>query len=157
MAYKITDPVVGFQPIAESSTTQRHNAGARVRAADPVYGEAEFFYAQGVALTAPGDLVAFDTTAKTTTRVILATKGPVGVAMSANLATQWGWYAIFGSVPVNSSAVVANASVYGTATPGVTDDAVVAGSLINGARYKSTDAGGRATVQLSYPSADGLG
>ena len=166
MAYPTTisflpiSPDLGIQPIGSTSATQNHNLGHVVRAYDATYGEAEFIYLKGVASTAAGDLVAYDTKNATTVRAVHAgatSKGPCAVAMSANVATQYGWYCISGSVPVNSGAVAAHSRPYLTATAGQIDDAVVAGDAIDGALIEEVDSGGFATVQLSRPSINGNG
>lgn len=157
MAFTVSTPLVGVQPIAVTSTTANHALGTIVRAVDPTYGEGEFIYLAGVASTAVGDLVAFDQTS--TIRTVAATRGPVGVAMSANVASQYGWYQISGQAVVNVAGAVAdNALVYSTATAGSVDDAVVAGSQVDGAVFRTSAAGaGTAVVFLDRPSMDGQG
>ena len=157
MAYTISTPLVGAQPIAVTSMTALHPLGTVVRAVDPTYGEGEFMYATGVASTAVGDLVAFDQTA--TIRTVAATRGPVGVAMSAHVASQYGWYQISGQAVVNVAAAVAdNALVYATATAGNVDDAVTSGSQVDGAVFRTSASGaGTAVVFLDRPSMNGQG
>lgn len=157
MAFVISTPLVGAQPIAVTSTTALHPLGTTVRAVDPTYGEGEFVYMAGVASTAVGDLVAFDQTA--TIRTLAATRGPVGVAMSANVASQYGWYQVAGQAVVNVAAAVAdNALVYSTSTAGNVDDAVVSGSQVDGAVFRTSAAGaGTAVVMLDRPAMNGQG
>lgn len=98
LAYKISSPAyIGSQPIDATSTTQGLPLGTRVRAVDSSYGEGEFVYLKGVASTAAGDFVVFDAKAGTTTRAVAGTTktGSVAVAMSANVASQYGWYQIW--------------------------------------------------------------
>ena len=52
MAYVISTPLAGFQPIAVTDTTQNHALGTIVQAVDPTYGAGEFIYLKGVASTA---------------------------------------------------------------------------------------------------------
>lgn len=96
MAYNVSLP--GAQPIANTETTQKHPLGTIVRAWDPTYGEAEFIYLLGVASTAVGSIVTYD--ASTYQTVLCAVGGniprPIAVAMSANVASQYGWYQIAG-------------------------------------------------------------
>ena len=66
MAYKISTPLLGFQPIAETSTTQRHPLGTIVTAIDPTYGAGEFIYLKGIGSTAVGTMVDYDQTLGTT-------------------------------------------------------------------------------------------
>lgn len=161
MAYAFTDPKVGMQPIAATSTTQQHQIGMRVKAFDPTFGEGEFIYLKGLASTAVGEAVIYDTYANTTKRGVAGDRGPVGIAMSANVADQYGWYQIAGSAVVKvAAAFAANANVYWTATAGTPDDAVVAGDKIDGIRSKTaigTPTAGYAVCQLAYPSANANG
>ena len=101
MAFIITDGVIGAQPIANNSTTQNHPVGTIVRAKDPTYGEGEFVYLIGVASTLIGTIVTYhdgDTlvgqTAFATT--VIDDAEPLAVAMSANVAGEFGWYQISG-------------------------------------------------------------
>jgi hypothetical protein len=160
MAYSTNTPQVGIQAIATTSTVQQHQIGTRIRAFDPTYGEGEFIYLKGLASTAIGEAVIYDEYANTTTRAVAGSRGPVGIAMSANLAAQYGWYQVSGAAVVKSAAAAANASVYVTATAGTVDDAVVAGDKIDGARYKTADgtpSAGFAIVMLDRPALNGNG
>lgn len=160
MAYTITTPQLGMQPIAVTDTTQNHGIGTRVRAVDPTYGEGEFIYLKGLASTAVGDLVVYDEYANTTTRAVAGSRGPAAVAMSANVASQYGWYQISGAAVVKAGTVAANGNVYLTATAGTVDDAVVAGDKVDAARFKTADgtpSAGFAIVQLDRPSANANG
>lgn len=157
MAYAPSHDLPSGQPLTETSTVQRHPLGTRIRAVDPVYGESEFIYLKGVASTVVGDAVAFDQKAGTTTRTVAATKGPIAVAMSANVANQYGWYCVAGAVPVKvAGAVVAGSIPYVTATAGSLDDAVAAGQAVLGALIISADAGGLADIQLNHANVGGL-
>lgn len=157
MAFIVSTPLVGAQPIAVTSTTQLHPLGTTVRAVDPTYGEGEFVYLTGVASTAVGDLVVIDqgTTARTGT----SSRGPVGIAMSANVASQYGWYQISGQAVVNVAGAVAdNALVYATATAGSADDAVVSGAQVDGAVFRTSAAGaGTAVAVIDRPAMNGQG
>lgn len=160
MAYSINSVNLGWQPIADTSTTKQHPLGTIVEAVDPTYGEGEFIYLKGVASTAVGDLVVYDQYATTTTRTVAGSRGPCAVAMSANVANQYGWYQVSGAAVVKAATVGANASVYVTATAGTIDDAVVAGDRVDGARLKTADgtpSAGFAILQLARPSLNGNG
>ena len=115
MTYVITTPLVGAQPIAVTDTTQNHALGTIVKAVDPTYGEGEFVYLKGLASTAVGSAVIFDQYASTTTLATAGSRGPVGVSMSANVASQYGWYQISGSAVVKTGTVVAGAPEIGRA------------------------------------------
>lgn len=157
MTYAVTS-LVGAQPIADTSTVQNHPIGTRVRAYDPTYGEGEFIYLKGVASTAVGDFVVYEEYANTTTRAVAGSRGPGAVAMSANVADQYGWYQTFGAAVVKAGTVADNGDVFLTATAGTVDDANVAGDKVDGARFKSangTPSAGFAICQISYPSCNG--
>lgn len=157
--FRHTSLTVGAQPIAETSTTQMHPLGCRARAKDLAYGEGEFIYLKGVASTAKGDLCTYDTANADTARAVHAGStsfGPCAVAMSANVASQYGWYLIAGAGPVASGTVAADAPLYLTTTAGTVDDAVVLGDLVDGIASRSADAAGFATCQLAYPSISAL-
>lgn len=160
MAYAITTPLAGFQGIAITDTTQNHTLGTVVTAADATYGAGEFVYLKGVASTAVGDVVIFDQKAGTTTRAVAGSRGPVAVAMSANVASQYGWYQISGSAVVTCGTVAANAPLYVTATAGSVDDAVVSGDKIDGFVSKSangTPSAGLLVAQIERPTLNGNG
>lgn len=108
MAYKITSTQVGLQPIANTETTQLHNLGTICRGYDTTYGEAEFIYLKGIASTVVGSVVTYNPTTWTTALAPVGTNKPepIAVAMSANVASQYGWYQISGmAVMAKSSAV----------------------------------------------------
>lgn len=112
MAYSITVPYIGAQPIANTETTQKHPLGTVVRAVDPTYGEGEFIYLLGVASTVVGSAVAYDTA---TYQTKLAPVGsnkpePIAFAMSANVASQYGWYQISGNARAAKTSGLALAS-----------------------------------------------
>lgn len=160
MPFASVENRAGLQPIADTSTTQQHPLGTTIRAVDSTYGEGEFVYLKGAASTVVGDVVIFDTYAGTSTRAVAGSRGPAAVAMSANVANQFGWYQVSGSAVVKAGTVLANGNVYLTATAGTVDDAVVSGDKIDGARFKTADgtpSAGFAVVQLARPSANANG
>jgi hypothetical protein len=97
----VVEGVVGAQPITKTTTVQNHPLGKIIKARDigsTALGEAEFIYLQGVASTVVGSVVIWDSGSFQTT---LAPAGnnkpqPVAFAMSANVASQFGWYQISG-------------------------------------------------------------
>ena len=160
MAYTISTPLAGFQPIAVTDTTQNHALGTIVTAIDPTYGAGEFIYLKGVASTAVSSAVIFDQYAGTTTLATAGSRGAVGVALSANVASQYGWYQISGSAVVKTGTVVAGAPAYVTATAGTLDDAVVSGDKIDGFVFKTangTPSAGLTVAQVERPSLNGNG
>ena len=104
----------GIQPIAQSNGAlpsqyqtgqsqlfgQAHPLGTIIRAYDTAssLGEGEFIYLEGVASTVVGTLVTYNNFGATTTLVpnTASQNAPVAVAMSANVANQFGWYQISG-------------------------------------------------------------
>ena len=88
----------GAQPLANTSTTQAHVLGTIVRASSATYGEGEFIYLLGIASTTVGSVVTYDPITYLTT--LSAVGGniprPIAVSMSANVASQYGWYQISG-------------------------------------------------------------
>lgn len=160
MAFNFTDAAAGFQAITEVSTVQKHALGTRAVAYDVNQGECEFVYVKGLASTAVGEGVSYDSGNGTIVRVVAATRGPVGVAMSALVANTYGWIQVFGKAVVKTNTVVAGGQVYATAVAGTLDDAVLATALWLGASFKSADgtpAAGFAYAEIAYPSMVGLG
>lgn len=157
MAYVITNPVLGYQPIAVTDTVQRHALGTLVRANDPLYGAGEFVYLKGIASTAIGSMVDFDIYLGTTAlSPATAGTGSVAVAMSANVASQYGWYQVEGSAVVKApNAMVVGADVFSlAATPGSVDDAAVNGEQILNAKVSTTTgtpSAGFGVIQINRP------
>lgn len=158
MAYAITDTVVGSQPIADTSTTANHPLGTIVRAKDPTYGAGEFVYLKGVASTVVGSWVTYNQDDNTTVLLAGNAIGPVAVAMSANVASQYGWYQISGKAVGKALAAYAdNGLVFATATAGSIDDAVVAGDRVKlavGASAVDTPSAGLAEFEIQRPFMD---
>lgn len=104
----------GIQPIAFNSTVKNHALGTIIRGEDPVYGAGEFIYLLGVASTIAGSVVDYGgiSTATPTFQTALepATANlaqPLAVAMSANVAAQYGWYQISGAAVVATNGTLA--------------------------------------------------
>lgn len=158
MAFRITDEIIGSQPIASNSTTAQHPLGTIARATDPVYGAGEFIYLKGVASTVVGSWVTYNPDDFSTALLAANAIGPVAIAMAATVANEYGWYQIQGK-PVGKAAAgfVDNANVYATATAGTVDDAVVAGDRVKGAVGASavgTPAAGLAEFEIARPFMD---
>jgi hypothetical protein len=158
MTFRVTDPRLGTQPIAETSTTQKHALGTIVHAVDPTYGGGEFIYLLGVASTAVGSWVTYNDDDGSTALLAANAIGPVAVAMSANVASQYGWYQLRGKAVGKALAAFAdNANVYATATAGSIDDAVVAGDRVKNAKGASavdTPSTGLAEFEINRPFMD---
>lgn len=134
MTFRTIDPLIGTQPIATTDTVQNHSLGLIVQAIDPVYGAGEFIYLKGLAATAVGTWVTYNSDDFSSTLLAANAIGPVAIAMSACVASNYGWYQIQGkALGLCLTGFLDNANVYATSTAGSVDDAVVAGDRVKGA------------------------
>ena len=168
MAYTITDHEAGFLPInvidtgtltassvSSGSTTTIPTPpavpGQIVKGFDPVYGMGEFILLKGVASTAVGSLVIFNTTSYTTTLCpVTANLGsPVAISMTANTSSSnWSYYQIEGVAVVAKSAVgLANNVAIGVSSTGKVGTSA-SGKQILGARTANSTVSATTTVQL---------
>lgn len=158
MAYGSNENSLIGQPVAETSTTLKHRLGDRFKCSDPTYGPGEFIYLQGVASTVVGSWVTFNADDGTTALLAANAIGPVAIAMSANVASQYGWYQIYGkAVGKALTGFADNGNVYATATAGSVDDAIVAGDRVKNAKGASavdTPSAGLAEFEIQYPVMD---
>lgn len=149
--WQIRQSWVVDQAIDETSTTQKFPLGTIVQASHATNGNAEFIYLTGVASTAAGSWVTYDTTGASALLVASAV-GPVAIAMSANVASQYGWYMIHGrhdaALCWGSLALASNAILYATASAGLVDDAVVSGDVIVNAKCDAAKTTGGSTVAV---------
>lgn len=163
MTYRTDIGLVGHQPIADTSTTQKHPLGTIISAHDPTYGAGEFIYLKGVASTVVGSIVNFK---GTTYQTALGYAGenvpsPVAIAMSANVADQYGWYQISGLAVAAKSSAVSFAAAAKVAVSSSTGLAVatISGNELQGAMVSAvaSAASGRTTVTLvvNRPSMQG--
>lgn len=166
MAYTITTPRIGLQPIAVTDTVQNLRLGTIVRATDPVYGDGEFIYLKGVASTVVGSVVTYDgaSSGTPTYQTVLAPSTanlaqPLAVAMSANVANQYGWYQIAGSMVMatNGTLVAGPGPVYLAGSGQVTSTAAAGKQVVNARNDTATGtpAANQAVVQAMYPFAQG--
>lgn len=164
MAYTIKNPIAGMLPIAntDAGVTQPNAASATptppnslgmiVTANDPTFGDGEFILLAGVASTAIGSLVIYNTVSFTTTLCpVTANLGqPVAVAMSANIvATTWGWYQISGVAVVAKSTglgLATNVAVAINSTGKV--GTVASGKQVLGVRTANSTVSATTTVRL---------
>jgi hypothetical protein len=153
MVYRITNGIAGSQPIATTSTVQNHPFGTIVEAVDPTYGSGEFIYLKGVGSTIVGSWVSYSPDDWSTLLLAPNAIGPVAVAMSANVASQYGWYQIGGKAIAKAADVADSGKVYIDTAAGVCDDAVVTGDRVTNAKWASADdtATGTAEVRLARP------
>lgn len=139
MTYSVST-IAGAQPIANTDTTQRHVLGTVVKANDPTYGEGEFIYLLGATSTVVGAPVKYNATTYQTA-LLGVTNGknkgvPVAVAMSANVASAYGWYQIGGNAVMKktSVAVTPQVPIFISATDGRIKVLASAGQQILGAQ-----------------------
>lgn len=127
MAFTPVENRLGIQPIAQTNAARpsvlqigqspffdaEHPLGTIVRGYDPTFGEGEFIYLLGVVNTVVGLLVKYNATTFQTAIVTNTANQdvPVAVAMSANVAGQYGWYQIAGLATVLKTAVTVNPQV----------------------------------------------
>lgn len=158
MAWTITPTRMGLPGITSTDTVQAAPLGTIVTAEDETYGGGEFIYLRGLASTVLGSWVTYNTDDGSTTLLAANAIGPVAVAMSANVANQFGWYQIQGKAVGRALAgFLDNANVYATATAGSVDDAVVAGDRVKGAVGASavgTPAANLAEFEIARPFMD---
>jgi hypothetical protein len=163
MTYVVVTPEIGIQATAETSTTKKHPLGKIVCAKDPTYGEGEFIYLLGVASTVVGSNVVYNaTTYQTALAPNTANLGsPTAVAMSENVAGQYGWYQIGGLAVKKKTAVAVNpqVAIYLSATPGRVMATAASGKQILGARTANlttvTSTTSTVVVQINRPHAQG--
>jgi len=157
MAFHAIEHYVVEQALADTSTTKKHDLGTIIRAVDASYGVGEFIYLKGVASTAVGSFVTYNMDDGSTALLAANAIGPVAVAMSANVADQYGWYQIQGKAVGKCLTQFAdNGNVYATATAGSIDDAVVAGDRVKRAKGASTTVAdsGVADFEIDRPFMD---
>ena len=158
---KVQPGLIGGQTISDTSTTAKHPLGTIVQAKDLAstdYGVGELIYLKGFATTAAGTWVTYNADDYSTALLAANAIGPVAIAMSANVASQYGWYQIDGKAVGKALASYAdNGLVYATATAGSIDDAVVAGDrvkLAKGASAVDTPSTGLAEFEIHRPFMD---
>jgi hypothetical protein len=127
---------------------------------DDVLGSSEFVYMPGVNGLTAGDAVVLDLTpgAQAVIRHVSVTYKnsgrPVGVAVGAPQAGQYGWMQIAGVAIVNVVAGSAVGAAFGSATTGALSSTSAAGDQILNSRLVTaigTPAAGKAYLQLSEP------
>lgn len=170
--WNITSPRIGAQPIATTDTTKRHNLGAVALANDPLLGEAEFIYLQGIGSTVVGSWVIWDgaflTALLPANASSLTNPGDsVAVAMSANVASQYGWYMRRGATSVIKSATVGSGVRFFTCSAaGAVKTVTTSGQFIEGvktlvstigsANSATTAATDTVVAYLDYPRISGV-
>lgn len=171
---------IGIQPIANSNAAlpstyqtgqsqffgQAHPLGTKVKAYDPVYGEGEFIYLLGVASTVVGSLVTWNGNSSGTptyqTTLAPSTANldqPLAIAMSANVAGQFGWYQIDGNavIATNGTLAAGPGPVYLAGSGQVTSTQANGKQVLNAINVTATGtpSAGLAVVEIHYPAAQG--
>src|SRR6266851_4709029 len=167
MVYIPIEPRLGLQPIAVSSATKNHDLGTLIRARDPVYGEGEFIYLLGVAGTVVGSCIIWKGQSSGTpayqTQLAPGTPNlnePVAFAMSANLASQYGWYQIGGQAVVATNGVLtAGNTVYLAGAGQLTTTSFLGRQVVNAISITNsgTPSSGLAVVEIDRPFAQAAG
>jgi hypothetical protein len=136
MTWRTIDQVIGVQPITETETGDaRHALGTIIQGKHTTLGAGEFIYLKGVASTVVGSIVNYDDGFQTALDSV-ATAGPsrpLAVAMSANVAGDFGWYQISGLAVAVKEATVSFADGAGLGSGAGLAVAVATGSVIQGA------------------------
>lgn len=135
MAFSVTNQLIGTQPIANTETTAMHPLGTIVTAKDPTLGAGEFIYLKGVGSTVVGSIVNYDDNFQTAldTTATAGPSRPLAVAMSANIANQYGWYQISGLAVATKADTVSFADGAGLGAAAGLAVAVATGSVIQSA------------------------
>lgn len=135
MAWTIRNALIGSQSITETSTTKRHPLGTIVTAEDATLGVGEFIYLTGVASTVVGSIVNYDDGFQTAldTSAVSGPSRPLAVAMSANVASAYGWYQISGLAVATKANSVSFADGAGLGAGSGLAVAVATGTVIQSA------------------------
>lgn len=150
------------QAITENSTKQLNPLGTIIRARDAGstdLGTGEFIYLPGVASNAVGlannFIRASWATALVDTDAAATIIGPVAIAMSASVASEWGWYQIGGIALIKTlDSVAINKPLYPSATAGQLEDISLASgapeSILQGCVTVEANDGAGAGLQYTY-------
>lgn len=165
MAYVHTGVLIGAQPLADTSTVKNHELGTITTGRDTVTAAVgEFIYLVGIGSTVVGSLVTYNSSSHITalSPTTGASGAPVAVAMSANVASQYGWYQIGGLAVVKKTAVAIAPQVklYVSGTQGRVYATASAGKLVQGAKSANLTTTASATstvlVMLDRPHLRGV-
>jgi hypothetical protein len=148
--FQVYEPI-GIGDLTAHGTTQLYDLGLRVKGKDmgtTEYGYGEFIYLTGVASTVRGSVVLIKDD-YTTSLVAARDKGSLAVALSACVASEYGWYQIKGQGVAACDTVAANAPCDIDGTSGQIDDAAVAGDQVIGMRTVTSDDTSTCVVNMS--------
>jgi len=153
MTYYATGPLLGVN-LTDFGTTALFPLGTITKGKDPTYGGGEFIYLKGCASTVAGSVVNWNGATHLTALGYIGENipGPLAVAMSACVASNYGWYQIGGiAIAAKSSAVsfAAGAAVAVGSTSGLAV-ATLSGQELQGAvvAVVASAAAGRTSVPL---------
>lgn len=152
MAYKGLIVPVNVDSLDVPHTVQMFNVGTHGVSED---GN-EYVYMAGVASTVVGSWVTFDE-AYVTTLLVASAIGPISIALSISVASNWGWYGVWGKIPGLLAANCADNAKLGYETAsGNAGDGKAAGDEIYTAISRGSTAGAAAVTdcQISYPFVD---
>ncbi len=142
MAYQITSPRLGAQPITDTSATAKHNLGEVIRAADTTLGEGDFIYVQASNSITAFDAIAIKANYKAAPLTLTNAQTAVEVGFApAAVGTKgdYAWAHKNGRPIIRlAAACEKDVKLYATATGGVLDDAT-SSALIAGL-YATTSA-----------------
>lgn len=156
---------IGSSPGAAGRSTPGR-LGSIAKAVDPTYGEGEFIYLLGCASTVVGSVVTWNgsTSGKPTYQTALAPATanlgqPLAVAMSANVAGQYGWYQLSGQavVATNGTLAAGPGKVFLAGSGQLTSTAGAGLEVENAINVTATGtpAAGLAVVEIDRPFAEG--
>lgn len=140
--------------------------GSIAKAVDPTYGEGEFIYLLGCASTVIGSVVTWNgnSSGKPSYQTALAPATanlgqPLAVAMSANVASQYGWYQLSGQavVATNGTLAAGPGKVFLAGSGQITSTAGAGLEVENAVNVTATGtpAAGFAVVEIDRPAAEG--
>ena len=162
----ITQGTATVYPASALGRVPGPRLGMIAPALDPVYGGGQFIYLLGVASTVVGSVVTWDgaSSGTPTYQTVLAPSTanlaqPLAVAMSANVAGQYGWYQIQGNavMATNGTLAAGPGPVYLAGSGQVTSTQANGKQVLNARNETATGtpAAGLAVVQINYPAAQG--
>lgn len=161
--FSTNNNIVILQKINEVSTTQKHELGTIITAADrdsTAYGTGEFIYLKGVDNTVAGSNVLYQSDDFSTKLIVSGDIGPMAVAMASTVANTFGWYQIKGKAIIKVAAGFAdNSNCYLNATAGTLSNTVSSTNYVFGIKGGSAIGAvgaGLAEAELERPFTTGL-
>jgi hypothetical protein len=163
-AFKNATNDLGFTQPGTVDTVKMVPLGTVKTFTDPLYGTGEFIYLQGVASTAAGDAVVYDT-AFVTVRAAATNSDACAWAFAtgATVANTYGWYCIGGMFPGNKTKTVSMAAgiTVGVSTAGLISASSSLKELLGvvvaivASATTTTNNGGKVTLMLNRPHGQG--